>query len=125
LAGASLSCSETANSIRAVDGKATNIPPPTGTGAGLVDTAGPGRSGARAASGGADAGQSPNPGSSTDRNHCWGDDLDCQRMIMVVPKPVYGSVDGPVHYPDHPFPMLQQRIIAGIRKFHWGLDNKF
>jgi hypothetical protein len=38
---------------------------------------------------------------------------------MVVPKPVYGSVDGPVHYPDHPFPMLQQRIIAGIRKFHW------
>jgi len=44
---------------------------------------------------------------------------------IMVPTPVYGSVDGPVHYPDHPFPMLQQRIIAGIRKFHWGLDNKF
>ena len=59
-AGNSLSCNETVNSIGAVGGKATKMPS-NDTGAGLGDTAPPGSPGPKAARGGADAAQTPNP----------------------------------------------------------------
>ena len=60
-AGKSLSCSGIIDAIQAVGGEATNMPPSTGTGARLGDTAAPGSPGPKAAGDGADAGQSPNP----------------------------------------------------------------